>query len=75
MSGVISVRVNDAEQEMLTQASSVYGCGVSSLVKQLAFEKLEDEYDLQAIAEYEQEKASGTLELRGHDEVWKALGL
>lgn len=75
MSAVISVRVSDAEREMLNKASTLYGCGVSSLIKRLVFEKLEDEYDLQAIADYEKSKADGTLEVRPIAELWKELDL
>ena len=73
MSGVISVRVNDEEQELLVRASRFYGCPVSSLMKRLTFEKLEDEYDFQAVLEYEELKKSGDLKLTGHEEVWKEL--
>ena len=75
MSAVISVRVSDAEQELLNKASSVYGCGVSSLMKRLVFEKLEDEYDLRMIEEYERKKEEGTLKTRPASELWAELGL
>ncbi len=75
MSAVISVRVSDAEQELLNKASSVYGCGVSSLMKRLVFEKLEDEYDLKMIEEYERKKEEGTLKTRPASELWAELGL
>lgn len=73
MSTVISVRVADDESKILSDVSSVYGLGVSSLLKQLAFEKLEDMYDLRAIREYEQERANGTLELISHEDVWRRI--
>lgn len=75
MGAVISVRVSDSEREMLDKASALYGCGVSSLMKRLAFEKLEDEYDLQVIADYEKAKADGTLKTRPIEELWKELDL
>lgn len=75
MSAVISVRVSDAEQELLNKASSVYGCGVSSLMKRLVFEKLEDEYDLKMIEEYERKKEEGILKTRPASELWAELGL
>ena len=75
MSTVISVRVSDAEQELLNKASSVYGCGVSSLMKRLVFEKLEDEYDLKMIEEYERKKEEGTLKTRPASELWAELSL
>ena len=75
MSAVISVRVSDSEQELLNKASSVYGCGVSSLMKRLAFEKLEDEFDLHMIEEYERKKEEGILKTRPACELWAELGL
>ena len=75
MSSVISVRVNDREKEMLKKAALVHGCATSSLMKKIVFEKLEDEYDLQVIAEYEMNKADGTLEVFDFDDVVKELGL
>lgn len=73
MSAVISVRVTDAEQELLNKASAVYGCGVSSLMKRLAFEKLEDEFDLRMIEEYKRKKNSGNLKTRPAHELWTEL--
>ncbi len=75
MSAVISIRVSDTEQELLTKASSIYGCGVSSLMKRLVFEKLEDEYDFQIIKEYEHKKEEGTLNTRPIEELWAELDL
>lgn len=73
MSNIISVRVNETEKEILKKASALYGCPISSLMKKLVFEKLEDEYDLRAIEEYEKEKADGTLELFDFDETVEEL--
>lgn len=75
MSAVISVRVSDEEQELLNKAASIYGCGVSSLIKRLVFEKLEDEYDLHKIEDYEQKKKKGTLKTRPASELWSELDL
>ena len=75
MSTIISVRVSDAEQELLDKASAAYGCGVSSLMKRLAFEKLEEEYDLHMIEEYERKKENGTLKTRPASDFWAELDL
>ena len=75
MSVVISVRLSDAEQEVLTKASAVYGCGVSSLMKRLVFEKLEDEYDFHMIKEYKHKKEEGTLKTKPIEELWAELEL
>ena len=75
MSAIISVRVSDSEQELLNKAAAIYGCGVSSLMKRLVFEKLEDEYDLHMIEDYENKKKAGTLKTRPASELWAELDL
>ena len=45
---IVSVRVNDDEMKVLNEFSKLYGCGVSSMIKRIVFERLEDEYDLKA---------------------------
>ena len=44
-------------------------------MKRLVFEKLEDEYDLKMIEEYERKKEEGTLKTRPASELWAELGL
>ena len=75
MAGTITIRVDDIEEKVLNQAAAVHGIGKSSLVKKLAFERLEDEYDLSIFEEYEKKKANGTLKTRPIDELWAELGL
>ena len=72
---VISVRVSDDEMKVLESASKAYGCKVSSMMKKIVFERLEDEYDLKVFEEYEKEKASGNLKTYTHEEVWEKLGI
>lgn len=73
--GIISLRLNDEEKEILERASKVYGIGVSSMIKKLVFEALEDEYDLKVIADYEKQKKDGTLKVRPIEELWKETKL
>ncbi|MBQ9828421.1 MAG: hypothetical protein IJM62_07040 [Lachnospiraceae bacterium] len=75
MAGTLTIRVNDAEDNILAEASAVYGVSKSTLIKRLAFEKLEDEFDLQAIAEYEKKKAEGSITTRPVEELWEELGI
>lgn len=72
--GTISLRVSEAERDMLNEASKVYGCGVSSMIKQIVFDKLEDEYDLSLVREYEELKAKGGVKTFSHEEAWKMIG-
>ncbi len=70
---IISVRVTDEEKEILERAKEVYNCGVSTLLKRIAFEKLEDDFDLKIIDKYERDKRDNSLELMPIDDVWKEL--
>ncbi|MGP1471036.1 MAG: DUF6290 family protein [Schwartzia sp. (in: firmicutes)] len=73
MSAIISVRVNDQEEAALAQASALFHCKMSSLMKKFTFERLEEEYDLCVIKEYEKEKADGTLALFDFNDVVKDI--
>ena len=74
MAGTITIRLNDVEDAIFDKAALLHGVGKSSLVKQLALEKLEDEYDLKIFEEYEKKKAKGTLKTRPIEELWAELG-
>ena len=71
----ITVRMNEEEQAAVKFYARSHNLTVSEFLRGLALEKIEDEYDLASIAEYEKEKAKGTLKTYSHDEVWKELGL
>ena len=73
--GVISVRVNDDEMSVLENASKMYTGGISSMIKKIVFERLEDEYDLSVAKEYLQEKKAGTYKTKPVEEVCKDLGI
>lgn len=75
MSKIVSVRMNESEAEILNNAANFYGCAVSSLLKKLAIEKLEDEYDLSIIREYEEAKKKGLVETRPAEEFFRDLGI
>ncbi len=70
---IISVRVTDEEKEILERAKEVYNCGVSTLLKRITFERLEDDFDLKIIEKYESGKRDNSLELMPIDDVWKEL--
>lgn len=75
MSSVVSVRMNDNEAEILNNAAAFYGCAVSSLLKKLAIEKLEDEYDLSIIRDYEEDKKRGLVKTKPIEELFDELGV
>lgn len=73
MAAIVSVRLNDQEEDILTRASDVFNCKISSLLKKLTFERLEDEYDMRVVSEYEKEKEAGELELFEFDDIAKEI--
>ena len=48
---------------------------MSTLLKRVLLEKIELEHELKTIAEYEKEKANGTLKLFDVEEVMDELGV
>ena len=75
MSSICSIRINEEEKDILQKASKIYGCGISSMIKQIVFEKLEDDYDLKIIEEYEKDKKNKALKYYTADETWNILGV
>lgn len=73
MASVISVRVSDEERDVLENFSKIYGCPVSTMMKEFALERLENEYDLKIIEEYEQDVASGNEDLTSWDDFKKEI--
>lgn len=71
----ISVRLPDEAKTEFEQYAKFYGKKISDIVREMIIEKLEDEEDLQAIMEYEKEKANGDLETYTHEEVGMMLGV
>ena len=72
---IISLRLNEEERSFVEEAAQVYGCSPSTMIKRLAFEKLEDEFDMKAIEEYEKEKKNGTLVIKDFDELLRETGI
>ncbi len=72
---VVSVRFDDDEMKALNDLARLYGCGISSMIKEIVFERLEDEYDLKISTEYEKDKKDGTLKTRPISELWKELAM
>lgn len=75
MSETITVRVNEAEINALNTVAKIYNCKVSSLLKRLAFEQIENEYDISVIKEYEKKAANGKTKNYSYDKAWKMVGL
>ena len=75
MGETITVRVNEAEINALNTVAKIYNCGISSLLKRLAFEQIENEYDISVIKDYEERAAKGKTKNYIYDKAWKMVGL
>lgn len=54
--------------------AEIHGISLSEAIKSVFFEKLEDEYDLKIVQEYEEEKNKGNMKYYTMDEAAKELG-
>ena len=69
----VSLRVTEQEKHAMESYAKLHGIAVSDAIKSAFFEKLEDEYDLRMIEEYEREKDN--MKFYTMEEVVKELGL
>ena len=60
---VVSIRFNEEEEEILKNYVKSKGTNLSQYIKNIIFEKIEEEYDLKLVQEYLKVKSEGTLNL------------
>ncbi len=72
---IISIRLNDDEERIIKNYIKTKGLSVSQYIKDLLFEKIEDEYDLGMVQDYLKRKKEGTLELISFEEASKEWGI
>lgn len=72
---VISLRLNENEEKLLREVAEFEGMGLSSYLKKIIFERLEDEYDLKIANEaYEKHMKNGAKTIK-FDDLIKELGV
>ena len=69
----ISLRLNKVEDRLFKNYADFTGEGLTTLLKKALTEKIEEEYDLQAVQEYESAKAKGEVIFVDHEEFWGDL--
>ena len=69
----ISLRLNKEEERLFKNYADFTGEGLTTLLKKALTEKIEEEYDLQAVKEYESAKANGEVILVDHEKFWGDL--
>ena len=68
---VVSIRFNDDEEEILKNYVKSKGLSLSQYIKNIIFEKIEEEYDLKLVQEYLKAKSEDTLNLIPFEEAIK----
>lgn len=72
---VISLRLNENEEKILREVADFEGIGLSSYLKKIIFERLEDEYDLKIANEsYKKHIENGSKTVK-FDDLVKELGV
>lgn len=72
---IVSISLSKEEEQLFKNYAELSGVDLSTLFKRLLFERIELEHELKTIAEYEKEKANGTLKLYDVEDVMDELGL
>ncbi|WP_462422351.1 DUF6290 family protein [Fusobacterium pseudoperiodonticum] len=68
---VVSIRFNDEEEEIVKNYIKSKGTNLSQYIKNIIFEKIEEEYDLKLVQEYLKTKSEDTLNLIPFEEAIK----
>ena len=68
---VVSIRFNDEEEEIVKNYVKSKETNLSQYIKNIIFEKIEEEYDLKLVQEYLKAKSEETLNLIPFEEAIK----
>ena len=68
---VVSIRFYDEEEEIVKNYVKSKGTNLSQYIKNIIFEKIEEEYDLKLVQEYLKAKSEDTLNLIPFEEAVK----
>ena len=68
---VVSIRFNDEEEEIVKNYVKSKETNLSQYIKNIIFEKIEEEYDLKLVQEYLKAKSEDTLNLIPFEEAVK----
>lgn len=71
---VISLRLNEKEEKLLKEVSDFEGVGISSYIKKIIFEKLEDEYDIKLADKAYKNYIDSGMKTTSFDDLVKELG-
>lgn len=72
---VISVRLNDEEETLLKKVADFEGMGLSSYIKKIVFERLEEEYDLKLAENIYKVHTESNQKTHSFESVVEELGI
>ena len=70
---IVSISLSKEEEQLFKNYAEFVGVDLSTLFIRVLLERIELEHELKTIAEYEKEKANGTLKLYDVEEVLDEL--
>ena len=70
---MLSVRLTNEDEKLIKRYAEFNGMTVSEFVRKATIERIEVEYDLEILKEYEERRANGTLKTYSHEEVLHEL--
>ena len=70
---MLSLRLSEEDERLIRTYAKDQQLTVSEFLRLAALERIEEEYDLQALSTYEERKAAGAVSFFSHDEVWGDL--
>ncbi len=73
--GTVTVRLNPDEQKLFSEYAKLSGIPLSTLFKKIMEERIEDEFDMKCIREYENDVSNNISQTLDHEELKKMLGL
>ncbi len=71
----LTIRLNEEEKNLFQSVSELYDGKLSTTIKQLALDKLEDEYDLKLIKDYEDRKERNEVEYVSFEDMKEVFGV
>ena len=71
----VSLRVSEEERSTMESYAKLHGVNISEAIKDVFFQRLEDEFDLQRFQEYRNKKERGEVKFYTHEDIKKELGV
>ena len=71
----ITLRLTDEEREILNSVAHLYGDKLSTAIKTILFEKIEEDYNLKIVKDFEKREKENKVELVSLSDFRKKLGV